>query len=184
MKMPSFGSLAGDRRSLLKLSTAAALVASMAWAATPSPAAAKPDSTAFSATVAGTFSIAGDVGKSVLFAVQESGTGNAQATLEFTYRLSVLQNLAKVPEGCGPSSSSAVEGFGVLSFTDGDLTLRRVAGTSCFAFPTITVEEQWVVSSGTGRYVGATGVLWRQMTGDVRFGSTSGILQGMIRFVR
>ena len=184
MRKPSFASLAGDRRSWLQVTAAAVLVAWLAWSAVPSRAATKPDWTAFSATLAGTFSIAGDVGKSVLFAVQESGTGNAQAALVFTYRLSVLQNLAHVPSGCGPSSSSAVDGFGVLSFTDGDVTLRRVAGTSCFAFPTINVEEQWVVSSGTGRYVGASGVLWRQMIGDVRFGSTSGSLQGMIKFVR
>jgi hypothetical protein len=145
---------------------------------------AKPDLMPFEASFAGTFSVAGDVGRSVLFVVQESGTGTTQASAAFNYTSSVLQNLARTPPGCGPSSSTGVDGFAVLSFGDGELTLKRIAGTSCFAFPNITVEEQWIIGGGTGAYAGATGALWRRMTGDVRFGSASGSLTGAIRASR
>lgn len=145
---------------------------------------ARPDLMPFEATFAGTFSVAGDVGRSVLFAVHKSGTGSTQASAAFSYTASVLQNPARTPPDCGPSSSTGVDGFAVLSFADGELTLKRIAGTSCFAFPHTTVEEQWLVGSGRGAYAGATGALWRRMAGDVRFGTASGSLSGALRSAR
>lgn len=135
----------------------------------------------FNATFTGNFSITGDVGKSVLFMVVESGSGNETEKLgAFTYSTSLLHNLALTPSGCGSGSSTGVDGSGILTFTDGQLRLHRVSGITCFAFPTIQVEEQWVITSGTGAYTGATGKLSRNLVGDVRFGTSVGSFNGTI----
>ncbi len=132
----------------------------------------------------GDFWIAGDVGKSVLFIVEESGDGNEQTFGDFAYEASLLHNLARKPPGSSdPNSSTAVGGSAVLTFADGQIRLKRISGTAIFLFPTITVEEQWVIASGTGNYVGATGKLSRQFVGDVRFGTVAdGTLEGTIEF--
>lgn len=134
------------------------------------------------AAFTGTFAITGDIGQSVLFVIEETGSGNEQTELgHFSYTSTVTQNLARVPDGCGSNSSTGVAGTAVLSFSDGELRLKRSSGTSCFAFPAIHIEEQWVIASGTGRYLGATGDLLRIADGDVRYRTTRGTFSGVIR---
>jgi hypothetical protein len=136
----------------------------------------------FEAAFAGNFYLTGDVGKSVLFMVAETGSGYEVEKLgAFTYTTSLFNNLALTPPGCGSGSSTGADGSAVLTFADGQLRLHRVSGTVCFSFPTIRVVEQWVIASGTGAYIGATGNLSRQLTGDVRFGTSVGSLSGTIR---
>ncbi len=146
-------------------------------------AAAMQTSSSFDAAFAGSFQISGDVGNSSLFIVQEAGSGDERTFGDFTYSASLFQNLARVPAGCGPSSSTGVGGFAVLNFADGEINLRRVSGTVCFAFPIISVEESWMIASGTGSYVGATGKLSRQLKGNVIRGTTSGTINGVINLV-
>jgi hypothetical protein len=145
------------------------------------PVAAQPNTGPFEANFKGSFRLAGDVGKSVLFMVEEAGSGQEQALGNFSYSASLLQNLARIPPGCGPDSSTGVDGSAVLSFADGEINLKRTSGTVCFDFPYINVEEKWIIASGTGSYIGATGKLSRQLTGDVRFGTTVGKLSGAIK---
>lgn len=145
-------------------------------------AAAEQTSDPFDATFSGNFYITGDDGKSGLFIVEETGSGNEVANLgSFTYTTSLLHNLAVTPTGCGSGSSTGVDGSGIFTFADGQLRLHRVSGITCFEFPTIRVEEQWVIASGTGAYSGATGKLSRNLIGDVRFGTSVGSLSGTIK---
>ncbi|MCK6623771.1 MAG: hypothetical protein DPW09_19205 [Anaerolineae bacterium] len=145
------------------------------------PATAQPSAGPFEANFTGEFWIAGDVGKSVLFIVEETGSGQEQALGNFSYAASLRQNLARTPPGCGPNSSTGVDGSAVLSFADGEITLKRTSGTVCFAFPFINVEENWVITSGTGSYTGTTGQVSRQLAGDVRSGTTEGTISGVIK---
>lgn len=142
---------------------------------------AKPNTSPFEANFEGKFWIAGDVGKSVLFIVEETGNGQEQALGNFSYTASLRQNLARTPPGCGPNSSTGVDGSAVLSFADGEINLKRTSGTVCFAFPYINVEEKWIIASGTGNYIGATGQVSRQLTGDVGSGTTEGTISGAIK---
>ena len=143
------------------------------------------DSQRFEATFSGSFGVVGDDERAVLFLVAESGKGEQTSkptSRTFTYAASVLQNLARIPRGCGPNSSTGVDGFAVLTFVDGQIVLKRISGSACFAFPTIHVEERWRIVSGTGAYVGAEGKLSRQLDGDVRFGTVAGTMSGSIDF--
>jgi hypothetical protein len=144
------------------------------------PVEAQPNTGPFEANFRGKFWVVDDVGKSVLFIVEEAGSGQEQALGNFSYAASLPQNLARTPPGCGPNSSTGVDGSAILSFADGEITLKRTFGTVCFAFPLINVEENWVITSGTGSYIGATGKLSRQLAGDVRFGTTVGTISGAI----
>jgi hypothetical protein len=145
-------------------------------------AAASRTSSLFEATFTGDFWVAEDVGKSVLFIVEEAGNGYEQTFGDFTYETSLLHNLARIPQGCGPNSSTGVDGLAVLTLTDGQIRLKRISGTACFVFPTIFIEEQWVIASGTGNHVGATGKLSRQLEGDVLSGTAVGTINGTIKF--
>lgn len=142
---------------------------------------AKQSTQPFEATITGSFQIAGDVGNSVLFTVTESGSGTEATLGEFTIEASVIQNLARIPAGCGPNSSTGVDGTAVLTFADGTISLKRTAGTACFSFPFIHLEEQWVVAGGTGSFVGASGKLLRQADGNVLSGSFVGTISGTIK---
>ncbi len=135
----------------------------------------------FEATFSGDFWVAGDVGRSVLFIVEESGDGYEDTFEGFNYTAYLLHNLARIPPGCGYMSSTGVDGFGVLTFIDGEIFLKRISGTACFSFPTIICEEQWKITSGTEAYVGASGKLSRHLEGDVTSGLASGTLIGTIR---
>jgi hypothetical protein len=137
-------------------------------------ASAKRTSSSFDATFAGDFWLAGDVAKSKLFIVEESGVGNDQTFGDFTYTTYLLHNLARIPPGCGPGSSTGVDGSAVLTLADGQIRLKRISATACFLFPIIDLEEQWVIASGTGNYVGATGILSRKLDGDVIPWTTEG----------
>lgn len=159
------------------------LVVVMLISLTAPQATAKQTTNPFAATFTGNFEITGDVGESGLFIVEESGSGNEQEKLgAFTYTTSVLQNLARTPPGCGRNSSTGVDGSAVLTFADGQLKLQRISGIVCFSFPTIRVEDHWVIASGTGNYVGTTGTLSRELDGDVRFGTAVGTIIGAIKF--
>lgn len=165
-----------------RLGLMALLVAVMLIGLTATQAAAKPTSNAFEAAFMGVFEITGDIGGSGLFVVEETGSGIEQTELgAFAYTTSVFQNLARVPAGCGRNSSTGVGGSAVLTFAGGQLRLHRTSGAVCFSFPTIRVEEEWVIASGTGDYVGATGKLSREFVGDVRFGAAAGTIRGVIR---
>jgi hypothetical protein len=143
---------------------------------------AKQTSDPFEATFTGNFFITADIGKSALFIVEETGSGTEIGQLgSFTYTTYVPQNVMLTPSGCASGSSTGIDGSGILTFADGTLRLHRVSGISCFAFPTIRVEEQWVIASGTGAYTGATGKLTRNLIGDVRFGTSGGSLSGSIK---
>jgi hypothetical protein len=156
------------------------MVAVLLLALSAPQASAGQDANPFEAGFAGKFAVTGDVGGSGIFVVAEAGGGSEAALGEFTYTGSVFQSQARAPAGCGGGSSTGVDGAAVLTFADGELRLKRTAGTSCFAFPTIHVEEQWVIASGTGNYVGAIGKLSRALVGDVRFGTATGMLSGSI----
>jgi hypothetical protein len=165
-----------------RLGLIALLVVVMLVGLTATHAAAEPASNPFEAAFTGIFEITGDVGESGLFVVVEAGSGAEQTGFgAFTYRTSVFQNLARLPAGCGRNSSTGVDGSAVLTFADGQLALHRTSGTVCFAFPTIRVEEEWVVASGTGDLIGVTGRLSREFVGDVRFGTAVGTVRGVIR---
>lgn len=160
---------------------AASLAIGALLAAAPLAASAGAQTLSFEATTSGDFWIAGDVGGSPLFVVQETGVGSADDLGSLDYVLSVVQNLARPPDGCGPSSSTGTSGVALLNLTNGALSLHRSAGSSCFSFPYVVLEETWVVGGGSGRYQGATGKLVRRVTGDVRFGSTTGSLSGRLK---
>jgi hypothetical protein len=153
-------------------------------AAAPLAASAAAQTLAFEASTSGAFWIAGDVGSSPLFVVQESGDGSADDFGMLHYELSVVQNLARPPAGCGPQSSTGTSGVALLTLPDGALSLHRSAGSSCFSFPLVTLEETWVVGGGSGRYQGASGKLQRRVTGDVRDGSVAGSLSGSLKLKR
>ncbi|HEY5730457.1 MAG TPA: hypothetical protein VIS72_10430 [Anaerolineales bacterium] len=159
------------------------LAVSLLMSLTAPKAAAMQASSSFEATFAGTFQITEDVGNSPVFVVQEAGSGDEQTFGDFTYTTYLLQNLARIPPGCGRSSSTGVGGSAELSFADGVINLRRISGTVCFAFPNINVEESWVIASGTGNYAGATGTLSRQLVGNVISGVSSGMISGTINLV-
>ncbi len=61
-----------------------------------------------------------------------------------------------------------------LTFSDGELRLRRVGGEACFAFPFVTGTEEWVALGGSGPYRASTAVLTRTFRLDVRTGSVTG----------
>jgi len=135
----------------------------------------------FDADIIGEFKVSGANGESPLFLVQESGTGYETTLGGFTYTTYLLHNLARVPEGCGPDSSTAIDGFAVFTFADGQMRLERVSGTACFSFPIIELEEHWRIASGTGAYVSATGKLIRTYNGDVRYLSGTGDFSGSVK---
>jgi hypothetical protein len=143
--------------------------------------AAHPAFAAFDADIYGFFAVSGANGESPLFVVQESGSGYETTLGDFTYTTYLLHNLARIPKGCGPDSSTAVDGIGVFTFADGQMRLERVSGTACFEFPNIVLEEDWRIASGTGAYIGATGKLVRTYDGDVRTGAGVGAFNGSIR---
>ncbi|MBI3154125.1 MAG: hypothetical protein HYZ20_01810 [Burkholderiales bacterium] len=150
-------------------------------AAMPPAASAAAQTLPFEATTSGEFWVAGDVGSSPLFVVQETGDGSAGDLGAMHYQLSVVQNLARPPAGCGPSSSTGTGGVALLTLADGALSLQRSTGSSCFSFPLVQLDETWVVGGGSGRYQGASGKLVRRVTGDVRDGSATGSLSGSLK---
>jgi hypothetical protein len=151
------------------------------WMVIPSATAAQPNAADFSASFSGTFQITGDVGNSGLFIVEESGSGSEQTLGAFSYETRLMHNLARRPPGCGPGSSTGTGGSASLTFADGVLRLERKSGAVCFAFPFINVEEEWVIASGTGAYAGVTGKFTRRLTGDVRFGTATGSIDGEVK---
>ena len=157
------------------------LVIFILFGLTVSSARAEPTTYSFEASITGSFQITGDVGNSVLFTVADSGSGTEVTFGEFTFDASVIQNLARIPAGCGPSSSTGVDGKAVLTFADGTINLKRTGGSACFSFPFIHIEEQWVITSGTGNYVGASGRLVRQADGNVINGSLVGTISGILK---
>jgi hypothetical protein len=92
----------------------------------------------------------------------------------------LIQNLARIPAGCGPNSSTGVDGKAVLNFGDGTIRLKRTSGLACFSFPFVNLDEEWVVTSGTGNYVGVSGKLTRHGVGNVIDGSFVGYVSGTI----
>ena len=89
----------------------------------------------FDANIDGQFVITGGIGQSPLFVVEESGAGVETTLGTFTYTTYLLHNLARPPEICATyNSSTAVDGFAVLNFADGQFRLKRVSGTVCFAY--------------------------------------------------
>lgn len=158
------------------------LVVALLIECSASPAEAAVRGQPFDASYAGSFAITGDIGQSVLFVIEETGSGFAPTTLgNFSYASAVMQNLARVPDGCGSNSSTGVDGAAILTFSDGQVRLKRISGTSCFAFPTLHIEERWIITSGTGRYLGATGDIARVADGDVRSRVLRGTLSGLIQ---
>lgn len=135
----------------------------------------------FDSEINGAFEVSGANGESPLFVVQESGTGYEATLGGFSYTTYLLHNLARVPEGCGFNSSSAIDGFAVFTFADGQMRLERVSGSACFSFPVIELEEHWRIASGTGAYVSATGKLIRTYGGDVTTGSGVGAFRGSVK---
>lgn len=172
------------RATSITLGAAIAFAVAASIATVPLASAAAARHVSFEATADGSFWIPGDVGSSPLFVVQETGDGSADDLGALHYELSVVQNMALPPAGCGPSSSTGASGAGVLTLPDGALSLHRSAGTSCFAFPLLEVEESWVVDGGSGRYRGASGRLLRRMTGDVRYGTATGSFSGSLKLPR
>jgi hypothetical protein len=162
-----------------RLATSIAIGALLA--AAPLAATAEAQTLPFEASTSGGFWVAGDVGSSPLFVVQENGDGSAGDLGTVHYELSVVQNLARAPAGCGPSSSTGTSGVALLTLADGALSLHRSTGSSCFSFPFVQLDETWVVGGGSGRYLGASGRLLRRMTGDVRFGTATGSFSGKLK---
>lgn len=147
------------------------------------PAMAKQTTSPFEANFTGVFEITGDAGKSVVFILEESGAGSEQTLGAFTYTTSLMNSVARRPPGCGPGSSTSVNGKAVLTFGDGEIWLKLTSGTACFLFPIVTVEDSWVITSGTGNYVGATGKLSRTLDGNVISGIAVGDFDGTIKLV-
>lgn len=139
----------------------------------------------FNANIYGSFAIAGGIGESPLFVVEESGFGEESTLGEFSFTTHLLHNLARVPPICEYdfNSSMGVDGFGVLTFADGQLRLERASGAACFESPppVISLDERWRIVSGTGAYVGATGKLTRTYDGDVATGLGGGVFTGTIK---
>lgn len=142
---------------------------------------AHPAFTTFNASIEGFFFVSGANGESPLFVVEESGNGYEPMLGGFTYTTDLLHNLARVPDGCGPDSSTGIDGFGMMTFVEGQIWLHRVSGSACFEFPVIELDEQWRIAGGTGAYVAATGKLARTFVGDVRTGTGSGTFSGTIK---
>lgn len=69
------------------------------------------------------------------------GEGNETSLGEFSYAGTVTQNVAHVPAGCGPFSSSGADGEMTLTFGDGQMLLRRTSTEGCFEFPLISRGE-------------------------------------------
>ncbi len=135
----------------------------------------------FNADISGSFAVSGANGESPLFVVKESGAGYEPMLGGFTYTTDLLHNLARIPDGCGPDSSTGVDGFGVMTFPDGQMWLHRISGSACFSFPLIVLDEQWRIAGGTGAYVSATGKLVRTFEGDVRTGTGIGSFSGTVK---
>lgn len=148
------------------------------------PTSAKQASNPFVATISGNFWIAGSAGNSGIFFVEETGEGLEQ-NLEktFTFTTSLFNDEYRIPPSCGPGSSTGVVGSGLITFDDGSgqIRLKLVSGTACFEFPIVTLDEQWVIASGTGNYVGVTGELSRQLYGNVIDGTFNGTFNGTIK---
>ncbi len=138
--------------------------------------------TAFDATFSAAFAVA-DVGRSDLFIVRESGNGEEERQGTFTYTSAVIQDLRRLPAGCGPNSSRGVTGSATLSFVNGDLRLFRLSGDACFSFPFVEASEAWVATGGTGSYRGATGHLAREFVGDVTTLTATGAWTGELRLI-
>ena len=130
---------------------------------------------AFDATFAGSFSLSGP-DQSPVFTVTEQGSGSEVGipSGSFAYELWVVQDTRRRPDGCGPNSSTGRHGMATLTFRDGELRLRRVAGEACFAFPFVTGTEEWVAVGGSGPYRSSTALLVRELRLDVRTGSVTG----------
>jgi hypothetical protein len=130
---------------------------------------------AFDATFAGSFSLSGP-DQSPVFTVTERGSGSEVGipSGSFAYELWVVQDTRRRPDGCGPNSSTGRHGMATLTFSDGELRLRRVGGEACFAFPFVTGTEEWVALGGSGPYRSSTAVLNRAFRLDVRTGSVTG----------
>lgn len=151
--------------------------------ASPSSAQSSPISTTgFDATFSASFAVE-DIGRSDLFIVGESGNGDEDSQGAFTYTSAVIQDLRRRPAGCGPNSSRGVTGSATLRFVNGDLRLLRLSGEACFSFPFVAASEDWVATSGTGSYRGATGHLAREWVGDVRTLTAVGTWIGELRLI-
>jgi len=151
------------------------------------PAMAKQTTSSVFAEFTGIFWIVGVPGESEIFGVEESGVSTESTLGAFSYTASVRYDEARIPPGCGPGSSTGVTGKAVLTFPDGSgqLKLRLKSGTACFYPeddpPTVIVEEQWVIASGTGNERGASGKLSRQFVGVVGPFTAIGTFSGTIK---
>ncbi|MGH9277274.1 MAG: hypothetical protein ACRD12_04110 [Acidimicrobiales bacterium] len=168
------------RRSSVVIASLA--VCSTLFLASPSAQGSPISTIGFDATFSASFSVE-DLGRSALFIVRESGSGEEERQGAFTYTSSVIQDLRRRPAGCGPNSSRGVTGSATLSFVDGDLRLLRLSGEACFSFPFVEASEDWVATSGTGSYRGATGHLAREWVGDVRSQTAMGAWTGELRLI-
>lgn len=71
----------------------------------------------------------------------------------------------------------------LLNLTDDALSLHRSAGSSCFSFPNVELEETWVAGGGSGRYQGATGKPVRRVMDDVPSGSATDSLSDRLKLL-
>jgi hypothetical protein len=121
-----------------------------------------------------------------LFAVTETAEGYAEGLGAFTFTSSLVQNSARVPEGCTSEGSSiGVQGEAAMTLTAGTIRLRLVKGEACVdttvSPPVVETQQQWVIVGGTGRYRNATGQLTEALTGRLDTFTFSGTWSGMIR---
>ena len=142
----------------------------------------KPEIIDFDAAINGSFQITRRVGDvSVLIVIEEEGTGieGTLGTFDFTSYLFHDDNRPR--DGCGPLSTTGVDGSATLTFADGDLRLKRTSAETCFVYPNITVKSEWRIASGTGRYKGATGSLEKNFVGTLPSYTGTGTLIGNIK---
>ena len=174
----------------MKLSIAFAFML-LASLAVP-PAVATQTTYSFYAEHTGWFAPFGGFGVSPLFGVAEGGTGLVAGDSEsFEYTTSLIHRTVRVASdlpGCASISSFAVDGSGVLVFDAGEIMMKRISGTSCVQFPVnappiIIIEEEWRITSGTGKYRGASGKLNRWFVGSLVTYDGSGTFEGTIKLV-
>ncbi len=142
---------------------------------------AKQEHISIEAEISGVFGVTGVIGESVLFIVEESGGGTEPTLGSFNYSTFLMHNLAHAPPDCGPLSSTGIGGSASLVFANGSLRLKRTSGVACITGPTIRVEEHWVIASGTGEYIDASGSLSRVLDGFLPTGAADGKITGTLR---